>query len=324
MCRCAPAARTFGVIVASRFSGHPAYTGTEIAFLEEFAARAALAYDNARQGAERKSSQELLDAVFQTLPDLLCIAGFDGRFQVLNPAWERVLGWTVEELCARPYVEFIHPDDRQPTLAEHDRQTQRGKPVVSFENRYRCRDGGYRWLQWNSLPLAERGILVANARDITEHKQAEEELARSHEELERRSEELERSNRDLEQFAYVASHDLQEPLRMVSSYTMLLADDLGDSLDENARRHLAYARDGAIRMQQLVSDLLRYSRVSRGSRCAAASASTAISSSRPSQSICRKRSSRRGATVTHDRLPTVTRRTRPSSGSCSPTSSATP
>jgi PAS domain S-box-containing protein len=205
----------------------------------------------------------LLDAVFQTLPDLICIAGTDGYFRVLNPAWESAIGWTIAELCAKPYVEFVHPDDRQRTLDEHDKQVLRGQRVISFENRYRCRDGSYRWLQWNSLPLAERGILVANARDITEHKQAEEALAHSHRELERRSEELERSNRDLEQFAYVASHDLQEPLRMVSSYTTLLAEDLGDSLGETARRHLDYAHDGAMRMQQLVSDLLRYSRVSR-------------------------------------------------------------
>ena len=223
-----------------------------------------LAYENARQGAERRRSQELLDAVFQMLPDLICIAGADGYFRVLNPAWEAALGWTVDEPCAQPYLDFVHPDDRLQTLAEHDRQTKRGEPVVTFENRYRCRDGSYRWLQWNSLPLAERGLLIANARDVTDRKQVEEALADSHRELERRSEELARSNRDLEQFAYIASHDLQEPLRMVSSYTRLLAEDLGDRLDETAARHLHYARDGAVRMQQLVNDLLRFSRVSRG------------------------------------------------------------
>ena len=296
---------TLGVIVTYRFAGHPAYADAEIAFLEEFGARASLAYENARQGAARKRSQELLDAVFQTLPDLICIAGIDGYFRVLNPAWESAIGWTIAELCAKPYVEFVHPDDRQRTLDEHDKQALRGQRVISFENRYRCRDGSYRWLQWNSLPLAERGILVANARDITEHKQAEEALAHSHRELERRSEELERSNRDLEQFAYVASHDLQEPLRMVSSYTTLLAEDLGDSLGETARRHLDYAHDGAMRMQQLVSDLLRYSQVSR----AADESRQRVDCDQLVETVevdLQEAIVAAGATVTHDRLPTLT------------------
>ena len=82
MYRCAPAARPSGVIVTYRFAGHPAYTDAEIAFLEEFGARASLAYENARQGADRKRSQELLDAVFQTLPDLICaLPGIDGYFR---------------------------------------------------------------------------------------------------------------------------------------------------------------------------------------------------------------------------------------------------
>ena len=203
--------------------------------------------------------------MFQTLPDLICIAGIDGYFRVLNPAWEHTLGWTVDELCARPYLEFVHPDDRSQTLAEHDRQTRRGEPVVSFENRYRCRDGSYRWLQWNSLPLAERGMLVANARDVTERKQAEEALARSHRELERRSEELERSNRDLEQFAYIASHDLQEP--PADGVQLHDACSPKTSATASTRPPAAPATMRATApcgMQQLVNDLLRFSRVSRG------------------------------------------------------------
>ena len=198
------AGTTLGVIVTYRFAG-PDYAQDEIDFLDEFGVRASLAYENARQDADRKRSQELVDALFQKLPDLICIASRDGYFRLLNPAWHHILGWTVEELCARPYLEFVHPDDRSQTRAAHGKLTRRGEPVVSFENRYRCRDGSYRWLQWNSLPLAERGILVANARDVTARKQAEEALARSHRELERRSEELERSNRNLQQFAHIAA-----------------------------------------------------------------------------------------------------------------------
>ncbi len=215
------------------------------------------------QLVERAHSRELLDAVFQTLPDLICIAGLDGYFRVLNPAWEHTFGWTTAELCAQPYVEFVHPDDRQPTLDAADAQVRRGEAVISFENRYRCRDGSYRWLQWNSLPLAERGILVANARDVTERKQAEEALARSLRELERRSEELARSNAELEVFAYVASHDLAEPIRAISGPVSLLARRYGGQLDERADEYIGFAVDGCRRMQALIEDLLQYSRVGR-------------------------------------------------------------
>lgn len=120
-----------------------------------------------------RESQDLLNAVFQSLPDLLCIASMDGYFQVLNPAWERTLGWTTEELRAQPYLEFVHPSDRQRTLDAHEVQSQRGEPVIVFENRYRCKDGSYRWLRWNSVPLAERGVLVASARDVTDQRRGE-------------------------------------------------------------------------------------------------------------------------------------------------------
>ena len=114
---------------------------------------------------------------------------------------------------------------------------------------------------------------------------------------------LERSNRDLEQFAYVASHDLQEPLRMVSSYTRLLAEDLGDSLDDGARRHLDFAHDGAVRMHQLVTDLLRFSRVGR-----ADTDHQRVDCDRLVQMVTvdlQEAIVAAGATVTNDRLPTV-------------------
>ena len=105
--------------------------------------------------------------------------------------------------------------------------------------------------------------------DRTSYEKAERALAETnaalaeHGTLERVNRELAASNTDLEQFAYVASHDLQEPLRMVASYTTLLAEDLGDSLNDTARRHLDFAHDGAVRMHRLVHDFLEYSRASR-------------------------------------------------------------
>src|SRR5215472_9289072 len=79
--------------------------------------------------------------------DMLAVAGFDGYFKRLNPAWERTLGFTKEELMAKPYVDFVHPDDRESTLAEAGKLAA-GVQTVSFENRYLTKDGSYKWLLW--------------------------------------------------------------------------------------------------------------------------------------------------------------------------------
>lgn len=106
--------------------------------------------------------------------DLICTASFNGHFVDVNPAWKRVLGFEPEELTTRPFVDFIHPDDLERTLAEVDKQARMGKLVFNFQNRYRCDDGSYRWLEWTSRPDYDAGLMYAVARDITERKEAEE------------------------------------------------------------------------------------------------------------------------------------------------------
>lgn len=108
--------------------------------------------------------------------DMLCIANFDGYFLDLNPAWERTLGFTIEELKARPFIDFVHPDDRESTTAEAEKIMSTGRDVVSFENRYLCKDGGYRWILWSSTLSLEKRLYYAVGRDITRRKQAEDAL----------------------------------------------------------------------------------------------------------------------------------------------------
>jgi PAS domain S-box-containing protein len=93
----------------------------------------------------------------------------------LNPAWKRTLGWTLEELQARPFLDFVHPDDRQATLAEVG-VLAGGAPTIAFENRYRRKDGPYRWLQWNASSLPDRRLIYATARDVTDQKRLEREI----------------------------------------------------------------------------------------------------------------------------------------------------
>ncbi|HXE74058.1 MAG TPA: PAS domain S-box protein [Candidatus Xenobia bacterium] len=122
---------------------------------------------------ERQRAEEELGRYFTLSLDLFCIAGFDGYFKHLNPAWEQTLGFTKVELLARPYLEFIHPDDRAATRAEAQKLAA-GGAVISFENRYLCKDGSYRWLLWKAVPVLDRQLIYAAARDVTERKLGEE------------------------------------------------------------------------------------------------------------------------------------------------------
>jgi diguanylate cyclase (GGDEF)-like protein/PAS domain S-box-containing protein len=118
------------------------------------------------------------DRLFNLSIDMLCVAGFDGFFKQVNPAWLRTLGWPEAELLDRPWLEFVHPDDRAATAAVLERLA-RGESALAFENRYRCRDGSYRWISWNSFPLPAEGLIFAAARDITERRRAEDLLRNS-------------------------------------------------------------------------------------------------------------------------------------------------
>ena len=132
--------------------------------------------DLSRAIRERRMTEEELDQLFTVSLDMLCIAGFDGYFKRINPAWEKTLGVPIEELLAKPFHEFVHPDDRDRTAAESERLDE-GEQVISFENRYRCGDGSYRWLLWNATPSVDNKLIFAVARDVTQRKEAERRLS---------------------------------------------------------------------------------------------------------------------------------------------------
>jgi PAS domain S-box-containing protein len=120
-----------------------------------------------------RQKTEELDQFFNVTLDLLCIANTDGYFLRLNPTWEKILGYTREELMAKRFLDFVHPDDVGPTQEAISTLASQQK-VFSFENRYRCKDGTYRWLEWSSAPAGN--LIYAAARDVTERKCAEQAL----------------------------------------------------------------------------------------------------------------------------------------------------
>ena len=130
---------------------------------------------------ERKQAEKEVELFFDLVPDLICIASTDGYFKKLNKEWERVLGYTQDELLSVPIVDFVHPDDRGATVREVARQAA-GEATLHFTNRYRTKNNTYRWFEWNSTPSPDGISLYAVAHDFTEQKQSEENLRKSEQE----------------------------------------------------------------------------------------------------------------------------------------------
>ncbi len=122
------------------------------------------------------------ERLFDLSLDMLVVAGFDGYFKQVNLAWERTLGWTQREMCQRPYLDFIHEEDR-PATAGEAQENAAGTTTLHFENRYRHRDGTYRWLSWTAVPVPTERLIYAVARDVTQEKAAAEDLRRSRERI---------------------------------------------------------------------------------------------------------------------------------------------
>lgn len=125
---------------------------------------------------------ELEERFFEVAIDMLCCLDFNGYFKRLNPAWERTLGFSRAELMSKPFIEFVHPDDRERTL-EQNRKVRAGGKALGFENRYLCKDGSFRWFLWNAAPDTYGRTIYSVARDITERKRADEERDRLVQEL---------------------------------------------------------------------------------------------------------------------------------------------
>jgi PAS domain S-box-containing protein len=124
----------------------------------------------------KQDAAYILNQYFRYSHDMLCVADLKGHFRLLNPEWERVLGYTTRELLSKPYMELVHPDDVQSTALAASALTKQ-KRVLGFQNRYRCKDGTYKWLEWYSYP--KNPYIYATVRDITQKKMAEDDLART-------------------------------------------------------------------------------------------------------------------------------------------------
>ena len=176
---------------------------------------------------DRKRAADELETFFNLSLDLLCVASLDGHFLRLNPAWQHVLGFDDAELRASPFLDFVHPDDRAATIDAMSTLTS-GARVINFENRYRARDGSYRWLEWSAAPFIDQGVIYAAARDVTERKRADEALEESAENLGQLVKELDVARQKAEaaaaakgEFLANMSHEIRTPMNAVIGMTDL-------------------------------------------------------------------------------------------------------
>ncbi len=205
---------------------------------------------------ELKQAQEELDRYFTLSIDMLCIAGSDGYFKRLNPSWQKTLGHPIEDMLAKPYLDFVHPDDRQRTIQEAEK-LRKGRDSISFENRYLCKDGSYKWLLWSATLFPEQQSIYAVARDITELKQAQEALVRA-------KEEAERSNKFKDQFLSTMSHELRTPLNAVVGFSDLLTEEQYGPLNDRQRRYVNHIKTGGKHLLRLINDILDLSKIEAG------------------------------------------------------------
>ena len=164
-------------LIVAGFLGARASLGPWLVLAAGLVVVAASACALGLHAARRARAQRLLDRIFTVSPDLMTVAGFDGRLSRVNPAVEQILGYTPEEFLAQPYMDLVHPDDRARTAAEAD-AISRGKTALTFTNRYVGKDGAFRTLEWTAAPVVEDGVMYGVARDLTARRKAETDLRR--------------------------------------------------------------------------------------------------------------------------------------------------
>ncbi len=200
-----------------------------------------------RLAAERLDAEQERDRFFNLSIDMLAIGSFDGYFTRLNPAFEQILGFTNAELMARPFIDFVHPDDRAHTIAGAQSLTQ-GDRVVNFENRYRCKDGSYRWISWSAMPYVQSNAWYAIGHDITDRQQIDRDLRESQDRLRAG---IEVAGVGLARFDYATNL-----VELSPEAAMMYGFDPDTSFVTRAQIHETFHPDERATLEQTISQLL--------------------------------------------------------------------
>jgi PAS domain S-box-containing protein len=199
----------------------------------------------------RREAEMQRDRLFDLSLDLTCLADPTGQFKRVNPAFTKVLGWSADELLSRPFIDFVHPEDRERTMQEIQGR-ESGEPIDQFENRYACKDGGTRWLSWKAIQL--EGLIYATARDVTESRRATQQL-------EQARADAEAASRTKSAFLATMSHEIRTPMNGVIGMIEVLSQtplsgDQGDMVTT--------IRESANALLTLIDDILDFSKIEAG------------------------------------------------------------
>jgi PAS domain S-box-containing protein len=206
-----------------------------------------------RELAERKRSEEERERIFSLSVDLMCVARTDGFFKRTNPSFEKILGFSEDELLAKSFLDIVHADDRA-TAIEAVRQLKQGVSAMDFEIRCGCKDGTYKIFSWAAVPVVENGVFYAVGRDMTERKQIAEDLE------EARDAAIE-SARLKSEFLANMSHELRTPMNGVIGMTGVLLDT---ELSLDQRDYAETIRDSGEALLVIINDILDFSKIEAG------------------------------------------------------------
>ena len=213
---------------------------------------------------DRKRLADELNAFFDISLEMLCIAGTDGRFKRINPAFSQTLGYTNEEFLATSFFDLMHPDDKEVTRGELEKLAA-GHPMVHSVNRFQHCDGSYRWIEWNAMSDPESGLLHAAARDVTERREFEVRLQRDvaarTRELRDAQQEIVRNERlaMLGQIAGGVAHEIRNPMGIMRNAVYFL-QQVDDQNDQEIKQALGEITRGLANSERIVSELFDFAR----------------------------------------------------------------